>query len=393
MSKVDEKARGAKITALKRAMAGLDRSLKKKNVLRHLSDENQEPVDCIPTGILQLDVACTGRGIKRSTIVELFGPESSGKSLISMRVAAAVQAIGGTVAYIDNEFSFDPVFAAKLGVRVNDESFVISQPDTLEETMDIIDALVDAGVDLIICDSVASLVPKDELEGGVTDAHIGLTARALSQSLRRFLAKLARTKSTIIFVNQIRDKIGITYGDSTSTPGGRALKFYASIRMRVGLGAGGKIFNKASGDGREAIGQNIKVTVVKNKTAAPYKTAEFQVFFDGRKVDEVEEVAALALAKGMFTRVNKDGEPVKTGLFFTWPSVPEFHVRGKDGVAQALRDHPQVLAEIKEVISKGTYEANAPRYDGADDEEDEEDLGDDFAALDLDGAEGDDGEE
>lgn len=182
------------------------------------------------------------------------------------------------------------------------------------------------------------------------------------------------------------------YGDPTTTPGGRATKFYASIRMRVSVGEGGKIFNKQSGDDKEAVGQNIKVTVVKNKTAAPYKTAKFQVFFDGRKVDEIAEIAAHALAKGMFTRVNKDGQPKKTGLFFTWPSVPEFNVRGKDGVEQALRDTPQVLAEIKEIISKGTYEANAPKY-AADDADVDPDAEDSFDMLDPendDGAEGDD---
>lgn len=207
MNKIDEKAKAAKLAALKKAMAGIDKSLKKKNVIRFLNEDDFTDVECLPTGILQLDAACTGHGIKRGTVVELFGGESSGKSLICQRMIGAVQKQGGVAAYVDQEFAFDPVFARKLGV--NSDELPISQPDNMEECFSVIDGLINAGVDLIVLDSMAALVPKEELEGGVSDAHIGLVARGMSQALRRWIAALSKTGGVLLIVNQVRDKIGV----------------------------------------------------------------------------------------------------------------------------------------------------------------------------------------
>lgn len=204
---VRAKAKNAKLAALKRAMAGVNKSLKKANAIRFLNEKDLTSFECLPTGILQLDAACSGRGVKRGTVVELFGPESSGKSLICQKIIAATQRAGGMAAYIDQEFAFDPGFAQKLGV--NTDELAISQPDCMEDAFEVIDALINAGVDLIVLDSLASLVPKEELEGGVSDAHIGLVARGMSQALRRWIAALAKSGGVLLIVNQVRDKIGV----------------------------------------------------------------------------------------------------------------------------------------------------------------------------------------
>ena len=374
MKEVEEKARKAKFDALKKGITALNKSLKKDNVIRFLRDDAKDVVyDCIPTGIMRLDAACSGTGWKRGIVVELFGPESSGKSLICQRAIAATQAKGGVCAYVDQEFTFDPQFATKLGVNCGE--LLISQPDSLQECFAVVDTLIDAGTDLIVLDSIAALVPEEELEGGVTDRKIGLIAGYMTQALRRWNPKLARSGGVLVCVNQMREKIGVLYGDPTTTPGGKALKFYSSIRIRVGGSAEGVIKERIAGE-EVVVGKGIRTTCVKNKTAAPYKKAEFKVYFDGRKVDEVDELIEVALAKGLFWRRASGGELSAKGQFFTWPSVPEFRVRYATAVPEEVRKYPQIIEEIRAIVAKGNYGEHLPKYDDGEAAEDT-----DFDAL------------
>lgn len=348
MKDIDKKTQAMKLKALKLAMNNLVKSTKDENIVQILGEKPLDTKERIPTSYLTLDVA-TGGGIPRGRIVELFGAESSGKSLISQRMISAAQSHGALCAYVDMEQTFDASFARKL--EVDTDSLVVSQPNSLQQAFQVIDALIDAGVDLIILDSVAALVPEEEMEAEVGKQTVGLVARYMSQFLRRINVKIAKTESVLVCINQVRDKIGMMgYGDPTTTGGGRALKFYSSLRLKVQLSSEGKLKDSASGD---PVGQGIKVTVVKNKTAPPFKKAEFRVYFDGRKVDETDQIVEIALAYGLIPRYNSKGQLDPKGRTYKWNTEPNFKASSKDSVKSELEKFPKVKEELLDMILNG----------------------------------------
>lgn len=348
MQYVDEERKKQTLTAVKGALKNLIKITGDENIIQLLGQKPMNDRERLPTGILTLDVA-TGGGITRGREVELFGLESSGKSLIAQKMVAAVQQHGGVCAYVDVEQTFDPSFAKKLGVNTNE--LLLSQPDSAQNAFNVIDALVDAGVDLIILDSIAALVPQEELDAAPGQQTVGLMARYMSQFLRRLNVKISRSGSVVVFTNQIRDAIGKYGGDPTTTPGGKAMKFYASVRIKVSKNKDSAI----KGTKDRVIGQRIKARVVKNKTAPPFQVAEFEVYFDGRKLDDFEEVANTALRYGILPRYNAKGERTENGRQYRWESEPEFLAKSKAEVVEQLRKFPKVKDELLELIQQGNY--------------------------------------
>jgi recombination protein RecA len=288
----------------------------------------------IPTGSLSLDVALGGQGIPRGRIIEIFGPESSGKTTLALHVAAQAQKAGGIAAIIDAEHAFDPTWGKKLGVQL--ETLLVSQPNNGEEAMQITEMLVKSNsVDVIIVDSVAALVPRAELEGDIGDTHVGLQARLMSQSMRKLTGAIAKSKTAVIFINQIREKIGVSYGSPETTPGGRALKFYCSCRIDVRRIAQLK-------DGEEVVGQRVRTKVVKNKVAPPFRVAEFDMMhtcgisYEGDIID-------LAMAQKIIAR---------SGAWFKYGDT---HLgQGKEKARAFLKENPEVCAEIRDkILSSG----------------------------------------
>jgi recombination protein RecA len=284
----------------------------------------------IPTGSLSLDVALGGQGIPRGRIIEIFGPESSGKTTLALHVAAQAQKVGGIAAIIDAEHAFDPIWGKKLGVQL--ESLLVSQPNNGEEAMQITEMLIKSNsVDVIIIDSVAALVPRAELEGEIGDTHVGLQARLMSQSMRKLTGAIAKSKTAVIFINQIREKIGVSYGSPETTPGGRALKFYSSCRIDV------RRISQLK-DGEEVVGQRVRAKVVKNKVAPPFRFAEFDMMhtcgisYEGDIID-----------LGINQKVlNRSG---------AWFKYGETHLgQGKEKARAFLQENPQVTAELREKI-------------------------------------------
>ena len=346
MKDVDASIRKKKIAALEKAMKSLAKETGDENVIQVLGKKPMETKEGIPTGILSLDVACGGHGIRRGRIVELFGAESSGKSLIAQKIIAACQVHGGLCAYVDMEQTFDVSFAKKLGVQTDD--LIVSQPNSLQAAFKVIDSLADVGVDVIVLDSIAALVPEEEMEGDVGKQTVGLVARYMSQFLRRINVKLANSDSILIGINQTRSKIGVMYSNPEVTNGGAAMKFYSSLRMRVSSSAEGKIKN-----GDKVIGKGIKVTLVKNKTAPPFKTAEFNVYFDGRKVSETDQIADIALEHGLIPRYNAKGELDPKGRQYKWDDEPNFLAKSKADVPVQLDKFPNVRQALLEIIQRG----------------------------------------
>lgn len=349
MKDVDASIRKKKIAALEKAMKSLAKETGDENVIQVLGKKPMETKEGIPTGILSLDVACGGQGIRRGRIVELFGAESSGKSLIAQKIIAACQAHGGLCAYVDMEQTFDVSFAKKLGVQTDD--LIVSQPNSLQSAFKVIDSLADVGVDVIVLDSIAALVPEEEMDGDVGKQTVGLVARYMSQFLRRINVKLANSDSILIGINQTRSKIGVMYGNLEVTNGGAAMKFYASLRMRVSSSAEGKIKN-----GDKVIGKGVKVTLVKNKTAPPFKTAEFNVYFDGRKVSETDQIADIALEHGLIPRYNAKGELDQKGRQYKWDDEPNFLAKSKAEVPVQLDKFPNVRQALLEIIQRGNLD-------------------------------------
>ena len=372
MEKMDEKIKKSKLAAVRKAIKNLEKLTKKENLVQIYGEADKIKYDCLPTGFLTLDAACTGNGVPRSRIIELFGGESSGKSLICQKIIASTQKIGGVCAYVDMECTFDPDFAKKLGVNVDE--LIISQPGHLQEAFTVIDALVEAGVDVIALDSIAALVPKEELEAEVGKQTVGLVARYMSQFLRRMTKKIADSKSVLLLVNQTRQAIGIVYGDPTTTPGGKATAFYSSLRLKVSRPSNGYIKQKTFNGEEEIIGTTVRVKVVKNKTAAPYKTAEFKVYFDGRETDTADEIADIALSRSLIPRYNAKGELVANGRIYKWPDEPDFLAKKKDDIAEELRKFPKVKEALEKIIREGTYAEHTYTYG-------EEIEADDFDAI------------
>ncbi len=301
-----------------------------KGAIMRLGDNARQVVDVIPTGGLTLDLALGIGGMPRGRIVEIYGPESSGKTTVALHVVAEAQKMGCTAAFIDAEHALDPVYAGNLGVDIN--SLYISQPDNGEQALDITESLVRSGsIDLIVIDSVAALTPKAELDGEMGDAHVGLLARLMSQAMRKLTAYINKSNVCVIFINQLREKVGVMFGNPETTTGGKALKFYSSIRLDV---------RKADviKDGSEIIGNRTRVKVVKNKLAPPFKTCEFDVIY-GKGISKEGCILDLALELGIIQ---------KSGSWFAYKD--EKIGQGKENVKQYLLDNPNIYAEVEDAI-------------------------------------------
>lgn len=314
---------------LEAAIAQIEKEYGKGSVMR-LGDFANEKVEVIPTGCLALDLALGVGGVPRGRIVEIYGPESSGKTTVSLHIIAQAQKMGGVAAFIDAEHALDPTYAARLGVDVN--NLYVSQPDNGEQALDILDNLVkSASLDIIVVDSVAALTPKAEIDGEMGDAHVGLQARLMSQALRKLTAIINKTKTCVIFINQLRQKIGVMFGNPETTAGGVALKFYSSVRLDVRK-------TETIKDGDAAVGAKTKVKVVKNKVAPPFKVAEFDIIF-GMGISNESSILDIA--------VNNDIVQ-KSGAWFSYNG--ERIGQGRENAKKYLMENPQVADEISNKI-------------------------------------------
>ncbi|KAA9146001.1 recombinase RecA [Microbacterium lushaniae] len=332
--------------ALESALAQIDRQFGKGSVMRLGSDE-RAPVAVIPTGSIALDVALGVGGLPRGRIIEIYGPESSGKTTLTLHAIANVQRAGGIAAFIDAEHALDPDYAKKLGVDI--DSLLVSQPDTGEQALEIADMLVRSGaIDLVVIDSVAALVPRAEIEGEMGDSHVGLQARLMSQALRKLTGGLNTTNTTMIFINQLREKIGVFFGSPETTAGGKALKFYASVRLDIRR-------IETLKDGTDAVGNRTRVKVVKNKMAPPFKQAEFDILYGtgiSREGSLIDFGVEHAIVK-------------KSGAWYTYDG--EQLGQGKENARNFLLKNPDVAAEIESKI-KDKLGIGAPRGGAVEDE-------------------------
>jgi recombination protein RecA len=319
-----------KAKALQAALAQIEKQFGKGSIMRLGEGEVIEDIQVVSTGSLGLDVALGVGGLPRGRVVEIYGPESSGKTTLTLQVIAEMQKLGGTAAFIDAEHALDIQYAQKLGVNL--QELLISQPDTGEQALEIVDALVRSGsVDLIVVDSVAALTPKAELEGEMGDSLPGLQARLMSQALRKLTATIKKTNCTVIFINQIRMKIGVMFGSPETTTGGNALKFYASVRLDIRRTGSIK-------KGEEVIGSETKVKVVKNKVSPPFKTAEFDILY-GEGISREGEIIDM----GVIARVVE-----KSGAWYAYNG--EKIGQGKDNAREFLRENPDVAREIENKV-------------------------------------------
>ncbi|MBA7561695.1 MAG: recombinase RecA [Dehalococcoidia bacterium] len=318
-----------KVKALELAISQIEKRFGKGSVMK-LGEAPLVKVQAIPSGSLALDLALGIGGIPRGRITEIFGPESSGKTTLAQHIIAEAQNLGGTVAYIDAEHALDPNYAANCGVNVDD--LLISQPDTGEQALEITEALVRSGaVDVVVIDSVAALVPQAEIEGQMGDAHVGLQARLMSQALRKLAAAIGKSGTAVVFINQLRQKIGIIFGNPEVTPGGRALKFYSSVRIDLR-----RIETLKQGD--VAIGNMVRAKVVKNKVAPPFKTAQFDIMFDhgiSKEGNLIDLGVELEIVK-------------KSGAFFSYGDVRLG--QGRENSKHYLKEHPELAEEIEQQV-------------------------------------------
>ncbi|HAN24952.1 MAG: recombinase RecA [Microbacterium sp.] len=315
--------------ALESALAQIDRQFGKGSVMRLGSDE-RAPVEVIPTGSIALDVALGVGGLPRGRIIEIYGPESSGKTTLTLHAIANVQRAGGIAAFIDAEHALDPDYAAKLGVDI--DQLLVSQPDTGEQALEIADMLVRSGaIDLVVIDSVAALVPKAEIEGEMGDSHVGLQARLMSQALRKLTGGLNQTKTTAIFINQLREKIGVFFGSPETTAGGKALKFYASVRLDIRR-------IETLKDGTDAVGNRTRVKVAKNKMAPPFKQAEFDILF-GTGISREGSLIDFGVEHGIVK---------KSGAWYTYDG--EQLGQGKENARSFLLKNEDIAADIEQKI-------------------------------------------
>lgn len=315
--------------ALDLTLSQIEKQFGKGSIMR-LGENAKLNIDVIPTGSLDLDIALGIGGIPRGRIIEIFGPESSGKTTVSLHIIAESQKLGGIAAFIDAEHALDPGYAKKLGVDI--ENLVISQPDTGEQALEIAEALVRSGaIDIVIVDSVAALVPKAEIEGEMGDSHIGLQARLMSQALRKLAGTISKSNSTVVFINQLREKVGVMFGSPETTTGGRALKFYASIRLDVR-----RIDSIKQGD--EIIGNRTRIKVVKNKLAPPFKQAEFDIMY-GTGISKEGNILDSGVAANI---INKSG---------SWYSYNEHKLgQGRENAKDFLKENPNVSLEIENKV-------------------------------------------
>lgn len=313
-------------------LAAIEKQFGKGAIMLLGTESNLGQVEVVPTGCLSLDLALGIGGLPKGRIVEIYGPESSGKTTLTLHAIAEAQKLGGTCAFVDAEHALDTGYAKKIGVDL--ESLLVSQPDTGEQALEIVEMLVRSNsVDVVVIDSVAALTPKAELEGDMGDHHVGLQARLMSQALRKLTGVISRSRCVVIFINQLRMKIGVMFGNPETTTGGNALKFYSSIRLDIRRQASIKV-------GEEAMGSRVKVKVVKNKMAAPFKQAEFDVMFD-EGISRIGDILDLASTKGI---VKKSG---------SWFSYGEEKLgQGREGVKVFLSENPKILAKIEAELRK-----------------------------------------
>jgi len=315
--------------ALDMALGQIDKQFGKGSIMK-LGERGHVGIEAIPTGALALDLALGIGGLPRGRIVEIFGPESSGKSTLATHVVAEAQRNGGVCAYIDAEHAMDPVYAAAIGVNVDE--LLISQPDTGEQALEIADMLIRSGaLDVLVIDSVAALVPRAEIEGEMGDSHMGLQARLMSQALRKLTGNLNKSRTIAVFINQLREKIGVMFGSPETTPGGRALKFYSSVRLDIRR-------IESIKDGPEVVGNRVRVKVVKNKTAPPFKQAEFDIMY-GQGISREGSVLDVGVEMGIIK---------KSGAWFTYEG--EQLGQGRENVKKFLTENVDLMVEISEKI-------------------------------------------
>ena len=353
--------------ALDAAMAQIEKQFGQGAVMR-LGDKSQVEIDTIPTGALTLDIALGIGGLPRGRIIEIYGPESSGKTTVALHCVAEAQKMGGTCAFIDAEHALDPVYAGNIGVDV--DNLLLSQPDTGEQALEICETLVRSGcIDVVVIDSVAALVPRAEIEGEMGDSHVGLQARLMSQALRKLAPVVAKSNTICIFINQLREKVGVMFGNPETTPGGRALKFYASVRLDVRK-------TETLRNGTDVIGNHTRVKVVKNKVAPPFKEAEFDILY-GKGVSSEGCILDLAVENNIVD---------KSGSWFAYKGNKI--AQGRDAAKAYLIEHPDVRNEIETLVRESYMpaedddaEASAPAANDAVPAPAEED--DDILGIDL----------
>ena len=332
-----------KIKALEMALGQIEKQFGKGSIMKLGEAAAKMHVEVIPTGALALDVALGVGGIPRGRVVEVYGPESSGKTTVALHILAEAQKMGGTAAFIDAEHALDPTYAKNIGVDI--DNLLVSQPDTGEQALEIAEALVRSGaVDVIVVDSVAALVPRAEIEGEMGDAHVGLQARLMSQALRKLTGAISKSNTVAIFINQIREKVGVMFGNPETTPGGRALKFYASVRMEVRK-------TESLKQGADIVGSRTRVKVVKNKVAPPFKQADFDIMY-GEGISR----------EGSIIDIGTDMNIIeKSGAWYSYKG--ERLGQGRENVKEYLKEHPEIAAEvdgkIREALNVGSKQASA----------------------------------
>ena len=326
--------------ALEVALAQIDKQFGKGSIMR-MGEKGSMAIEVIQTGALALDLALGVGGLPRGRVVEIFGPESSGKSTLAMHVVAEAQRNGGICAYIDAEHAMDPIYARAIGVDI--DQLLISQPDTGEQALEIADMLVRSGaLDVVVIDSVAALTPRAEIEGEMGDTHVGLQARLMSQALRKLTANLNKTNTIMIFINQLREKIGVMFGSPETTPGGRALKFYSSVRLDIRR-------IESIKDGTEIIGNRTRVKVVKNKVAPPFRQAEFDIMY-GKGISREGSLLDMAVEMGIVK---------KSGAWFTYDG--EQLGQGRENAKNFLSSNPEIMVEISDRVARRPASVTMPR--------------------------------
>lgn len=329
--------------ALDNALKKIEKDFGKGAIMRLGDAKANMNIEVIPTGILPLDVALGVGGVPRGRIIEIYGPESSGKTTVTLHMIAEAQKNGGIAAFIDAEHALDPVYAQKLGVDI--DNLLISQPDSGEQALDIVDALVrSSAIDIVVVDSVAALVPKAEIEGEMGDSHVGLHARLMSQAMRKLTGIISKTRTVVVFINQIREKVGVMFGSPETTTGGRALKFYSSVRLDVR-----KIDTLKQG--QEIIGNRARIKVVKNKVAPPFKQAEFDIMY-GEGVSKLSSIIDMGVELEIVD---------KSGAWFSYDG--NRLGQGKENAKQSLKDNPQLAEEIEGKIREKLIESQQPAED------------------------------
>jgi recombination protein RecA len=328
----DERQEKEKLKAVELAFSQIEKQFGKGSIMRLGQKGAIQPIDAIPTGAISIDYALGVGGVPRGRVIEIFGPESSGKTTLSLQIIAEAQKLGGTAAFVDAEHALDAAYAKKLGVDI--DNLLVSQPDNGEQALEIVEVLIRSnGVDVVVVDSVAALVPKAEIEGEMGDAQMGLQARLMSQALRKLTGAVSKSKTCLIFINQLREKIGVMFGNPETTTGGRALKFYSSVRIDIRRIASIK-------DGDVVVGGRTRVKVVKNKVAPPFREAEFDIMY-GEGISKTGDLLDLAVEKRIVE---------KSGAWFAYNG--ERLGQGRENVKQFMKDNPEIFKSIDEKVRK-----------------------------------------